>query len=46
MVTEKMEKREKIVGIDFNNEDELGEIGKQIVHLYKRLTCQKSLNLP
>lgn len=34
MVTEKMEKREKIVGIDFNNEDELGEIGKQIVHLY------------
>lgn len=34
MVTEKMEKREKIVGIDFNNVDELGEIGKQIVHLY------------
>lgn len=34
MVTEKMEKREEIVGIHFNNEDEIGEIGKQIIHLY------------
>ncbi|PFP24469.1 hypothetical protein COJ96_20645 [Bacillus sp. AFS073361] len=34
MVTEKMEKRETVVGIHFNNEDELGEIGNKIVHLY------------
>jgi two-component system, sensor histidine kinase YesM len=34
MVTEKMEKRETVVGIHFNNEDEIGEIGNQIVHLY------------
>ncbi|WHY68100.1 sensor histidine kinase [Neobacillus sp. SuZ13] len=34
MVTEKMGKRETVVGIHFNNEDELGEIGNQIVHLY------------
>ncbi|MEH7086046.1 histidine kinase [Neobacillus drentensis] len=34
LVTEKMEKRETVVGIHFNNEDELGEIGNQIVHLY------------
>ncbi|WP_409291319.1 sensor histidine kinase [Peribacillus sp. SCS-37] len=33
-VVEKMEKRDKIAGIDFNNKDELGEIGNQIVHLY------------
>ncbi|MFJ5758533.1 sensor histidine kinase [Neobacillus sp. NPDC093182] len=34
MVTEKMEKRETVVGVHFNNEDEIGEIGNQIVHLY------------
>lgn len=34
MVTEKMEKRETVLGIHFNNEDELGEIGNRIVHLY------------
>jgi two-component system sensor histidine kinase YesM len=34
MVTEKMEKRENVLGIHFNNEDELGEIGNRIVHLY------------
>ncbi|QIZ07802.1 sensor histidine kinase [Priestia megaterium] len=34
MVTEKMEKRETLVGIHFNNEDEIGQIGNRIVHLY------------
>ncbi|MDQ1000924.1 two-component system sensor histidine kinase YesM [Neobacillus niacini] len=34
MVTEKMEKRETVLGIHFNNEDELGVIGNRIVHLY------------
>ncbi|MDR4945161.1 sensor histidine kinase [Neobacillus cucumis] len=34
IVTEKMEKRETVLGIHFNNEDELGEIGNRIVHLY------------
>ncbi|MEW9050002.1 MAG: sensor histidine kinase [Neobacillus sp.] len=34
MVTERMEKRETVVGIHFNNQDEIGEIGNQIVHLY------------
>jgi two-component system, sensor histidine kinase YesM len=34
LVTEKMEKRETVLGIHFNNEDELGVIGNRIVHLY------------
>lgn len=34
MVTEKMEKRETVLGIHFNNEDEIGQIGNRIVHLY------------
>jgi two-component system, sensor histidine kinase YesM len=34
MVTERMEKRETVVGINFSNQDEIGEIGNQIVHLY------------
>lgn len=36
MVTEKMEKRETILGIHFNDEDEIGKIGNRIVHLYNR----------
>jgi two-component system sensor histidine kinase YesM len=36
LVTEKMEKREIISGIDFNKEDEIGKIGDRFVEIYNR----------
>lgn len=36
VVTEKMEKRETVLGIHFNNEDEIGKIGNRFVQLYNR----------
>lgn len=36
LVTEKMEKREVISGIEFNKEDEIGKIGNRFVEIYNR----------
>ncbi|MCV9888756.1 sensor histidine kinase [Metabacillus halosaccharovorans] len=36
LVTEKMEKREIISGVDFNKEDEIGKIGDRFVEIYNR----------
>jgi len=36
LVTEKMEKREIISGVDFNKEDEIGKIGYRFVEIYNR----------
>jgi two-component system, sensor histidine kinase YesM len=36
LVTEKMEKRDIISGIEFNKEDEIGKIGNRFVEIYNR----------